>query len=86
MPQRFRQLSGHLAAALLTTLVVATRLEAADACVPMPVTQGAAAPGDRPPSQDRVAIARLNTAGNPRIADSLAAWTRDRMLDVLLLQ
>lgn len=86
MPQRFRRLSGHLAAVLLTTLVVATRLEAADACVPMPVTQGAAAPGDRPPSQDRVAIASLNTAGNPRIADSLAAWTRDRMLDVLLLQ
>jgi endonuclease/exonuclease/phosphatase family metal-dependent hydrolase len=87
MPQRSHQLSRHLGALLLTTLVVTTRLEAADACVPMPVTQGrAAAPDDRPFSHDRVAVATLNIAGNPRIVDALVDWTRERAFDVLLLQ
>jgi endonuclease/exonuclease/phosphatase family metal-dependent hydrolase len=86
MPQRARQFSRHLGAALLATILAATSLEAADKCVPLPVTQGEGAPHDRPLSEDRVAIASLNTAGNPRIAEPLAAWTRERGLDVLLLQ
>ena len=86
MPQRARHLGRYLGAALLTTLVVATRLEASDACVPMPVAQGAAPASGPPPAQDRVAIASLNTAGNPRIADALVVWTRERAFDVLLLQ
>jgi hypothetical protein len=86
MPQSARQLSKSLGAALLATILTAARLEAADKCVPLPVTQGAGGPHDRPLSEDRVAIASLNTAGNPRIADPLAAWTRERGLDVLLLQ
>jgi len=86
MSQRAHWLGRHLGAALLSTLVVATRLEASDACVPMPVTQGAASASHEPSSPDRVAIASLNTAGNPRIADSLVAWARERAFDVLLLQ
>jgi endonuclease/exonuclease/phosphatase family metal-dependent hydrolase len=86
MPQRAHHLARYLGAALLTTLVVATRLEASDACVPMPLTQGAAPASGQPPAQDRVAIATLNTAGNPRIADALVVWTRERAFDVLLLQ
>ena len=86
MPQGVPQLSRHLGAALLATILAATRLEAADECPPLPVTQGAGAPNDQRLSEDRVAIASLNTAGNPRIADALAVWTRERGLDVLLLQ
>jgi endonuclease/exonuclease/phosphatase family metal-dependent hydrolase len=86
MAQSPRQLSWHLGAALLATILAATRLEAADPCVPLPVTHGTGAPHDRPSSEDRVAVASLNTAGDARIADPLAAWIRERGLDLLLLQ
>ena len=86
MPQRAHQLSKQLGATLLTMLVVATRLEASDACVPMPVAAGAAHAAGEPVSRDRVAIASLNIPGNPRMGDALVDWTRERAIDVLLLQ
>lgn len=86
MAQSARELSWHLGAALLATLLAAGRLEAADQCVPLPVTQGMSAANDRHFSEDRLSVASLNTAGDARIADPLAAWVRERELDVLLLQ
>lgn len=86
MPPAAHQLVKHAGVVLLTTLVVSTRLEASDACVPMPVTAGAAPAASQVISQDRMAIASLNIAGNPRIADALVDWTRERAFDVLLLQ
>jgi endonuclease/exonuclease/phosphatase family metal-dependent hydrolase len=52
----------------------------------MPVAQSAAVMNDLQPAQNGLSIASLNTAGDPRTADTLARWARERAIDVLLLQ
>jgi endonuclease/exonuclease/phosphatase family metal-dependent hydrolase len=76
----------RLIASIILVVAGATRLYAADSCMPPAVTQAAAGPGNQPPREDQLTIASLNIAGNPRTADMLARWTTERSLDVLLLQ
>jgi endonuclease/exonuclease/phosphatase family metal-dependent hydrolase len=76
----------RLVAFIILVAAGATRLDAADSCALPPVVQAAAVPGNPRPGEDHLTIASLNIAGNPRTADMLATWTRERSLDVLLLQ
>ena len=75
------------AATLCLALAATARLgaSASNPCLPLPVIERAAAPAEQPP-KDMLTIASLNMAGQPRIADALAAWTELRGIDVLLLQ
>src|SRR5688572_14070130 len=63
----------------------ASRADASSSCVPMAVTRGAAT-SNQPALQDHLTIASLNTAGDLRVADTLAAWAQERVFDILLLQ
>ena len=81
-----RKVALSLGASLLGLLVAATRLEASAPCARMPVTQSAVATSDQFPAVDHWTIASLNIAGDPRTGDTVAAWARERGVDVLLLQ
>ena len=75
-----------LGASLLCLLVTATHIDASAPCARMPVTHSAVAARDQPPAVGRWTIASLNIAGDPRTGDTVAAWARERGVDVLLLQ
>jgi endonuclease/exonuclease/phosphatase family metal-dependent hydrolase len=86
MPHEAGKIALCLGASLLTVLVAATRVEATDPCVAMPVTRGAAPASVQPPAPDSFTIASLNVAGGARVGDVLVVWARERALDVLMLQ
>jgi endonuclease/exonuclease/phosphatase family metal-dependent hydrolase len=69
-------------------LLAQARLEAStpNPCQPLPVVERAAVQSADRPLKEQLTIASLNIAGQPRIADALAAWTARRDIDVLLLQ
>jgi endonuclease/exonuclease/phosphatase family metal-dependent hydrolase len=54
--------------------------------MPRPVIRGGIEATAHPLLIDALTVASLNMAGQARIADALATWTRDRSVDVLLLQ
>ena len=85
MPNRGVKLAYCLGACLVSIVVAAARIEAASPCVTMPITQRAAT-SPPAPSPDSFTIASLNMAHEARIGDVLAAWVRERGVDVLLLQ
>ena len=72
--------------ACLVSLFIATaRIEAVGPCVAMPITQRAAT-SPPAPSPDSLSIASLNMHHDGRVSDGVAAWVRERGVDVLLLQ
>jgi hypothetical protein len=81
MAHRARKLVFRFGSLLVGLWVNATPLEASNPCVPMPSTQVAAVISDQPQAQDRLGIASLNTAGDPRTADRLALWALERAFD-----
>ena len=86
--KRDRLRSGFAGAATLCLVLAATtrlRASASSPCLLLPVIERAAAPAEQP-TKDTLTIASLNMAGQPRIADALAAWIELRGIDVLLLQ
>jgi endonuclease/exonuclease/phosphatase family metal-dependent hydrolase len=86
MPHPTGTVAGCIGSLLTILCAGATDLAASDPCEPMAVVQSALTTSDRPPAPDRLTIATLNIAGDPRVGDSLTAWARERAFDVLLLQ
>jgi endonuclease/exonuclease/phosphatase family metal-dependent hydrolase len=75
-----------LAALVFVALGATAGLEASSPCMPLPVTEHPVqVPAQREPGST-LTIASLNVAGEARIAEPLAAWVRQRAIDVLLLQ
>jgi endonuclease/exonuclease/phosphatase family metal-dependent hydrolase len=74
-----------LGACLVSVFIATARIEAVGPCVAMPITQRAAT---SPPAQspDSLSIASLNMHHDGRVSDGVAAWVRERGVDVLLLQ
>jgi endonuclease/exonuclease/phosphatase family metal-dependent hydrolase len=79
------QLAG-IAVSLSAVFAATPRVEASTRCTAMPVMHGRTSANDHSPAKDVLTIASLNIAGHPQIADALLAWTRQRGIDVLLLQ
>jgi endonuclease/exonuclease/phosphatase family metal-dependent hydrolase len=86
MSRRWETRSLFLGALLCIVFAPATQAEVQQRCIPRPVTDGGIDATAHPPAVDRVTVASLNIAGQIRIADALATWTRDRSVDILLLQ
>jgi len=72
--------------ALGAGLEAAPPLDASSPCVQQPLIQIPSNATSVPASGDTLTIASLNIKQEPRISDALEAWTRERGIDVLLLQ
>jgi len=67
-------------------VLAAGPIEASTPCTPLPVVEHAAATPSSVPADDGLTIASVNIAGKAAISDALDALSRQRDVDILLLQ
>jgi endonuclease/exonuclease/phosphatase family metal-dependent hydrolase len=86
MPHGAGKLALWLCTLLAGVCVTAARVEASTPCAAVRVTHHPADTDGERPARESLTIGSLNMAGQPRIADTLVKWVRDRAFDVVLLQ
>lgn len=85
--QNLRKLATCVAVVFLAVTAPAGVVDASSPCVPRPTTVGFSVPTtSQSPDHTHTVVASLNLAGEARIASELVAWTRQRNIDILLLQ